>query len=111
MLTISGAATASSFVDYGGFGKYKQGLAFLLTTRGTPSMYYGTEILMKNFKDPSDAIKKKDADMRGATAQVEEGNALIEKLRRQTEENKEKNDLIVKQKTLLNDSVRTCTLL
>ena len=45
--------------------------------------------------------------MRGATAQVEEGNALIEKLRRQTEENKEKNDLLVKQKTLLNDSVRT----
>jgi len=62
---------------------------------------------LKYFKDPSDAIKKKDADMRGATAQVEEGNALIEKLRRQTEENKEKNDLLVKQKTLLNDSVRT----
>ncbi len=29
--------------------KYKQGLGFLLTTRGIPMMYYGTEILMKNF--------------------------------------------------------------
>jgi glycosidase len=31
--------------------KYKMGVAFLLTTRGTPSLYYGTEILMKNFAD------------------------------------------------------------
>ncbi len=41
-------------------GKYKQGLGFLLTTRGTPSMYYGTEILMKNFKNPSDAEVRQD---------------------------------------------------
>lgn len=40
--------------------KYKQGIAFLLTTRGTPSLYYGTEILMKNFKDPSDAEVRRD---------------------------------------------------
>lgn len=29
--------------------KYKIGIGFLLTTRGTPCIYYGTEILMKNF--------------------------------------------------------------
>ena len=41
-------------------GKYKLGLTWLLTTRGIPSMYYGTEILMKNFKDPTDAEVRKD---------------------------------------------------
>ena len=40
--------------------KYKQAIAFLLTTRGTPSLYYGTEILMKNFKNPSDAEVRQD---------------------------------------------------
>ncbi|GAA4454719.1 glycoside hydrolase family 13 protein [Nibrella saemangeumensis] len=35
--------------------KYKMGVTWLLTTRGIPSLYYGTEILMKNFKDPTDA--------------------------------------------------------
>ncbi|WP_080241199.1 glycoside hydrolase family 13 protein [Spirosoma rigui] len=40
--------------------KYKIGLTWLLTTRGIPSMYYGTEILMKNFKDPSDAEVRRD---------------------------------------------------
>lgn len=40
--------------------KYKQGIAFLLTTRGTPQLYYGTEILMKNFKNPSDAEVRRD---------------------------------------------------
>ncbi len=40
--------------------RYKQGIGFLLTTRGTPSLYYGTEILMKNYKDPSDAEVRRD---------------------------------------------------
>ncbi len=40
--------------------KFKLGLTWLLTTRGIPSMYYGTEILMKNFKDPSDAEVRRD---------------------------------------------------
>ncbi len=40
--------------------KYKQGIGFLLTTRGVPQLYYGTEILMKNYKDPSDAEVRKD---------------------------------------------------
>lgn len=42
------------------FEKYKMGVTWLLTTRGIPSWYYGTEILMKNFKDPSDAEVRKD---------------------------------------------------
>ena len=37
------------------FRKYKMGLTWLLTTRGIPSLYYGTEIFMKNTKNPSDA--------------------------------------------------------
>ena len=40
--------------------RYKTGLVWLLTTRGIPSLYYGTEILMKNFKDPSDAEVRRD---------------------------------------------------
>lgn len=40
--------------------KYKQGIALLLTLRGIPQMYYGTEILMKNFKNPSDAMVRLD---------------------------------------------------
>jgi hypothetical protein len=34
-----------------------------------------------------------------------EGSLLIEKLRQQTEQNREKNDLLVKQKTAQNDQV------
>lgn len=40
--------------------KYKMGVGFLLTTRGVPQLYYGTEILMKNYKDPSDAEVRQD---------------------------------------------------
>ena len=32
----------------------------LLTLRGIPQLYYGDEVLMKNFKDPSDAEVRKD---------------------------------------------------
>ena len=42
------------------FNKYKIGIGLLLTQRGIPQLYYGTEILMKNFKDPSDAEVRKD---------------------------------------------------
>nr|GFD27130.1 hypothetical protein [Tanacetum cinerariifolium] len=34
------------------FAKFKMGIAWLLTLRGTPQLYYGTEVLMKNFSDP-----------------------------------------------------------
>ena len=37
------------------FNKYKMGITLLLTTRGVPHFYYGTEVLMKNFKNPTDA--------------------------------------------------------
>jgi neopullulanase len=40
--------------------RYKQGIALLLTLRGIPQLYYGTEILMKNFKNPSDAMVRLD---------------------------------------------------
>ncbi|MCA0238319.1 MAG: cyclomaltodextrinase N-terminal domain-containing protein [Bacteroidetes bacterium] len=40
--------------------KYKQGIAILLTQRGVPQLYYGTEVLMKNFKNPSDAEVRRD---------------------------------------------------
>lgn len=40
--------------------KFKMGIGFLLTTRGVPQLYYGTEVLMKNFKNPSDAEVRQD---------------------------------------------------
>ncbi|MGC4039071.1 MAG: glycoside hydrolase family 13 protein [Chitinophagaceae bacterium] len=40
--------------------KYKMGINWLLTLRGIPQLYYGTEILMKNFKSPTDAEVRKD---------------------------------------------------
>ncbi|MCE2757095.1 MAG: cyclomaltodextrinase N-terminal domain-containing protein [Chitinophagaceae bacterium] len=40
--------------------KYKIGLGLLLTTRGIPQVYYGTEIAMKNFMDPNDAAVRLD---------------------------------------------------
>lgn len=39
------------------FGKYKSGLTLLLTTRGIPQVYYGTEILMKNFSNPDGLVR------------------------------------------------------
>lgn len=38
--------------------KLKSGLAFLLTTRGVPMIYYGTEIGMKNFTDPDGKVRE-----------------------------------------------------
>lgn len=42
------------------FAKYKMVMNWLLTLRGIPQLYYGTEILMKNFKNPSDAEVRRD---------------------------------------------------
>lgn len=39
---------------------YKQAMAFLLTTRGTPQIYYGTEILMPGDKSKGDGYLRKD---------------------------------------------------
>ncbi|MCJ8209273.1 glycoside hydrolase family 13 protein [Mucilaginibacter sp. RS28] len=38
--------------------KYKSGLALLLTLRGIPQMYYGDEILMKNFSNPDGLVRE-----------------------------------------------------
>ena len=42
------------------FKKYKMGVNWLLTLRGIPEMYYGTEILMTGSTSPSDALVRKD---------------------------------------------------
>lgn len=57
----------------------------------------------KYFMDPSKVVKEKQqAEM---TSNDDEGNALIAKLKQQTQDNKEKNDLLVKQKTAIADQV------
>lgn len=38
--------------------KVKSGLALLLTTRGIPQLYYGTEIGMKNFSNPDGLVRQ-----------------------------------------------------
>ncbi len=72
--------------------KYKQAITLLLTTRGIPQLYYGTENLTKNFKNPSDAEVRKDfeggfaGDMvnkflaSGRTAQENEAFNFVKKL-------------------------------
>jgi glycosidase len=40
--------------------KYKMAIAMLFTIRGIPQLYYGTEILMKNTRNPTDAEVRKD---------------------------------------------------
>ena len=42
------------------FRKYKMGLTWLMTLRGIPEIYYGTELAVKNFKIPTDAEVRKD---------------------------------------------------
>jgi neopullulanase len=39
------------------FDKYKSANILLLTTRGIPQMYYGTELLMKNFSNPDGLVR------------------------------------------------------
>ncbi|MET3112337.1 glycosidase [Pedobacter sp. CG_S7] len=39
------------------FNKYKAGLTLLLTIRGIPQVYYGTEILMKNYSNPDGLVR------------------------------------------------------
>ncbi len=42
------------------WNNFQMGIGLLLTERGIPHLYYGTEILMKNFKNPSDAMVRED---------------------------------------------------
>jgi glycosidase len=74
------------------FAKYKIGVTWLLTTRGIPSWYYGTEILMKNIKNPTDAEvrldfpggfagdKENKFNAAGRTAKENEGFDYVKKL-------------------------------
>ena len=63
------------------------------------------DVALKYFQEPTDLVKKKDLQSR--TAEETEGNVLIQKLKQQSEDNREKNDLIVQQKTFMNDKVST----
>ena len=40
------------------FNKFQQGMGILLTMRGVPQIYYGTEILMKNFSNPDGLVRE-----------------------------------------------------
>ena len=40
------------------FNKFKTGITWLLTLRGTPQLYYGTEVLMKNFSNPDGKVRE-----------------------------------------------------
>ena len=74
------------------FTKYKMAINWLLTLRGIPQLYYGTEILMKNFKNPTDAEVRRDFPggwkgdsankfiKEGRTAQEEEAFQYVAKL-------------------------------
>jgi glycosidase len=46
----------SSMID-GNIEKFKSGIAFLFTTRGTPSVFYGTEIMMKAWSNPDAKVR------------------------------------------------------
>ncbi len=41
-------------------GSWKQAIAFLLTSRGIPQLYYGTELLMNGSKEGSDGFVRRD---------------------------------------------------
>jgi len=58
------------------------------------------------FRDPS-AIIQQQQEQKARMQAGDEGNALIEKLRKQSVENQEKNDLYVQQKTFENDQSAT----
>lgn len=58
---------------------------------------------LKYFKDPSAEVKRKQQLMLETNDDLE-GNVLIQKLRQRSIDNKERNDDIVRAKTLLNDS-------
>ncbi len=62
--------------------KWKMGITFLMTTRGIPMLYYGTEILMKNFAEGPAANVRQDFPGGWATDSINkfkpEGRTAIE---------------------------------
>lgn len=63
------------------FEKFKLGLAFVLTTRGIPQIYYGTEILMSNPRNGDHGIIRSDfpGGWAGDTVNAFTGKGLSEK--------------------------------
>lgn len=59
----------------------------------------------KYFKDPAEKLRERNAVLRGTDNEEEDANVLVEKLKAQTETNKEKNRLAVERKTFENDQV------
>jgi len=47
-------------VTGGDLDKYKMGIAWLLTLRGIPELFYGTEILMRHMKSEGDGMLRED---------------------------------------------------
>lgn len=72
--------------------KWKMGLVFTMTTRGIPMLYYGTEILMKNYANANSSNVRDDFPggwqtdtvnkfkTEGRTAEENEAHAFITKL-------------------------------
>ncbi|KAL3786225.1 hypothetical protein HJC23_002476 [Cyclotella cryptica] len=58
---------------------------------------------LEYFRDPSEEVKRKQEKMITSGYEDNEGNELIQRLRRQSEENREKNENSVRVKTMLND--------
>jgi len=75
------------------FGLYKMGIAFILTMRGIPQIYYGTEVLMANPGTDSHGIIRSDfpGGWKGDKTSAFDGTGL-------TEQQKEAKDFM---KTLL----------
>jgi len=59
---------------------------------------------LKYFKDPSAEVKRKQQRMLETADADSEGSVLIQKLRQKSIDNKERNDDIVRAKTLMNDT-------
>jgi glycosidase len=74
------------------FGKYKMAMAYLMTIRGIPQIYYGSDILMTGRKSDGDGMLRKDfpggwtGDQvngftgEGLTAQQKEAQQYLKKL-------------------------------
>jgi hypothetical protein len=60
---------------------------------------------LEYFRDPSDEVKKRRQQSIRGSAEEDQANELITKLKRQSEENRERNENEVRVKTLMNDQV------
>jgi hypothetical protein len=57
----------------------------------------------KYFREPTVVVRQKDLETK--LAEDNDANALIQKLRQQSEDNRDKNEKIIQQKTFMNDKV------